>query len=115
LQEDFLAGNRVKGEHNIQETTRAKSDKFAHNMYYQDCDWEVVEEVKKVAAARAVKPAQVALAWILQKPAVSSAIIGATKIQHLNDAVDAVKIKLTEDEIKQLEKPYKPHPVLGFG
>ncbi len=67
----------------------------------------------ELAAQRNVKPAQIALAWILSKPAVSAPIIGASKLYQLEDALHAVNLKLTPDEIKRLEEPYEAHPVLG--
>jgi aryl-alcohol dehydrogenase-like predicted oxidoreductase len=67
----------------------------------------------EIAEARNVKPAQIALAWVISKPAVSAPIIGASKLYQLEDALGALEIKLTDDEIKRLEEPYKPHPILG--
>ena len=112
LARGFLAGNRnrdTKGE-----TTRAKSDDFAHKMYYQDSDFTVVERAREVAAETGTTPAQVALAWILQKPGVTAPIIGATKTHHLEDAVKSLEITLSPEQIRRLEEPYQPHPVLGF-
>jgi len=113
LARGFLCGNRTKDDHSKQETTRAKSDKFAHDMYFQDCDWQIVDQVKQVAANKKVNEAQVSLAWLLGKPGVTSAIIGATKMYHLEDAVRSLSVKLTPEEVKQLETPYQPHRVLG--
>lgn len=113
LARGFLAGNRSRSGENP--TTRAKSDEFAHNMYYEDTDFQVVDRVVSIAEARDVQPAQVALAWLLQKPGVAAPIIGATKMPHLEAAVAAVDIKLTDEEVKQIEEPYQPHPVLGHG
>jgi aryl-alcohol dehydrogenase-like predicted oxidoreductase len=79
-----------------------------------ESDRKVVERVGEIASARGIHRAQVALAWILEKPAVAAPIIGATKPQHLEDAVAAVSVKLTADEIARLEEPYVPHPVSGF-
>ena len=73
----------------------------------------MVEHVAKVAAERGVSPAQVALAWLLSKPGVTAPIIGATKLGHLTDALAAEALELTDDEVKRLEEPYVPHPVLG--
>jgi len=113
LARGFLCGNRKKEEHSQQETTRAKSDKFAHDMYYQECDWKIVDQVKLIAENKKVTPAQVSLSWLLGKPGVTSAIIGATKLSHLEDAVRSLSVKLTPEEVKQLETPYQPHRVLG--
>jgi len=93
--------------------SRQEIDTFAHDMYYQDDDFKVVERVVELAKKKDKKPAQIALAWILHKPGVVSPIIGATKMYQLDEAVDALTIKLTEDEIKYLEELYKPHRILG--
>lgn len=111
LARGFLAGNRRK--EGWGDTTRAKSDPFAQDMYYQDSDFTVVDRVVELAARMGHKPAQVALAWILNKPGVDAPIIGATKMYQLDDAVTAAEIKLSDEEIKYLEDPYVPHPVLG--
>jgi aryl-alcohol dehydrogenase-like predicted oxidoreductase len=112
LARGFLIGNR-KPEGKSGETTRAKSDTYAKNMYYAEEDFKIVAEVSAVAKAREVSNAQVALAWLLSKPVVSAPIIGATKMGHLTDAVAAVELQLTDEEIARLEQHYVPHPVLG--
>ena len=112
LARGFLAGNRKGAEKG--ETTRAKSDAFAHSMYYQDGDFTVADRVGEVAAAHGVPPAQVALAWMLGKPGITAPIIGATKPHHIGDAVAAVSLTLSPEEVKRLEEPYQPHPVLGI-
>ena len=94
------------------DTTRSKSDPFAKQLYYRPEDFDVSERANEVAAGRGVSGSQIALAWVLSKPHIISPIIGATKMDHLEQAIAALEIKLTEDEIKQLEEPYKPHPVL---
>ncbi|RMF80710.1 MAG: aldo/keto reductase [Chloroflexi bacterium] len=111
LARGFLAGNRSRKEWG--ETIRAKSDDFAQMMYYQDVDFAIVERVVEVAGRLGVKPAQVALAWLLQQSGVSSPIIGATKMYHLEEAVASVDIRLSEDDVAYLEELYVPHPVLG--
>ena len=111
LARGFLAGNRQsKGEG---ETSRAKTDDFAHKLYYQEPDFAVVERVTEVAAKRGVPNAQVALAWLLHQPGVTAPIVGASKPHHLNDALAAADLKLDVDELRALEEPYRPHPVLG--
>jgi len=101
-------------------TERANTDEFGKTLYtsagasIEAADQKVVDAVEQLAKARGVSQAQVALAWMLSKPFVHSPIIGATKPHHLADAIAAVSLKLSEDEIKQLEAPYVPHPVLGF-
>lgn len=111
LARGFLAGNRqrqTKGE-----TTRAKTDDFAHQLYYEESDFQVVERVVDLAGQRGVSPAQIALAWLLHQPGVTSPIIGASKMHHLEEALAALEIELSDDECAQLEQHYKPHPVLG--
>lgn len=95
-------------------TTRSKSDAVDQILYDQPSDWEVVEAVKHVATQRGDKPAQVALAWLLSKPAVAAPILGATKLAHLDDAIEAVEKQLSDEEIALLEAPYQPHPVKGI-
>ena len=73
----------------------------------------VVDTLGEVAGDRGLPPAQIALAWLLGRPAVNAPIVGATKAQHLDDAVMAVDVTLTDDEVTRLEAPYRPHPVLG--
>jgi aryl-alcohol dehydrogenase-like predicted oxidoreductase len=80
---------------------------------YEDSDFDVVDAVRAVADERGVPPAQIALAWLLGKPGVSAPIMGATKLQHLEDALAAEEITLSEDEVKRLEAPYRPHAILG--
>ena len=111
LARGFLAGNRRKEDWG--ETVRAKTDPFAHNLYYQDADFHVVERVVEVAARLGCKPTQVALAWLLSRPGLVAPIIGATKMGHLEDAVGALDVKLSPEDAAYLEEPYVPHPVLG--
>ncbi len=111
LARGFLAGNRDKG--GSGPTARAKQDDFAKNMYFREYDFEVLSVVEQIAKERSVTPSQIACAWILQAPGVTAPIIGATKIAHLKEAIAAVDVKLTADEIAALEKPYRPHPILG--
>jgi 1-deoxyxylulose-5-phosphate synthase len=110
LARGFLAGNR--GEEGG-ETKRARSDAFARELYYSDDDFAVVNRLSDVAKARSVANTQIALAWILSKPVITAPIIGATKMSHLNEAVEALELELCESEIKALEEVYKPHPVRG--
>jgi 1-deoxyxylulose-5-phosphate synthase len=111
LARGVLAGNRTRdgGRH----TTRSSTDSFTDYLYDQPTDFDVVDAAGEVAAARGVSTAQVALAWLLQKPGVSAPIVGSTKKKHLKDALAAEQLSLTPDEVAQLEKPYVPHPVLG--
>ncbi len=97
-------------------TERAGSDPFGKTLYAatEDADRQVIERVEKVAAEHGVPMAQVALAWMLTKPAITAPIIGATKLHHLEDAVAALSLKLSTEEIASLEEPYIPHAVAGF-
>jgi 1-deoxyxylulose-5-phosphate synthase len=97
-------------------TSRAKTDEVGEKLYrpVEEADRKVVDEVITVAARRGVPPAQVALAWILSKPYITSPIVGATKPQHLEDAIAALSVQLTQEEIAELESPYVPHPIAGF-
>jgi 1-deoxyxylulose-5-phosphate synthase len=95
-----------------EETNRSQQDRFGRTAY-TDADRPIVEAVAGIAAGRGVTPAQVALAWVLSRPAVDSPIIGATKAHHLSDAVAAVDLRLDQSEIDTLEKDYQPHPVIG--
>ncbi len=120
LARGFLAGTRKRGDEQAlpegtsdAATVRARSDDFAHKLYYRDSDFTVVERVMAIAARRSVKPAQVALAWVLAQPGVSAPIIGASKLYQLEDALTALALKLTPEELQQLAQPYEPHPVLG--
>ncbi len=107
----FFAGNRSRGGGG--ETTRAKTDPFADNLYFREEDFTVAERVQEMAKAHGVSGPQIALAWILGKPYVTAPIIGASKMEHLDQAIAALDIHLSEDEIKQLEELYQPHPILG--
>ena len=111
LARGFLAGNRSKKEWG--ETTRAKTDDFAHRYYYRDSDFEVVRRVGEIAAKRGVPNAQVALAWLLHQPGVNAPIVGASKMRHLDDAMAALSVELSQEELAALAEPYEPHPVLG--
>ncbi|PRY14011.1 aldo/keto reductase [Kineococcus rhizosphaerae] len=95
------------------ETTRSETDEFGKTLY-RDSDAEVVAAVARVAERRGVPRAQVALAWVARNPVVTAPIVGATKPQHLEDAIAAVDLELTDDEVAELEAPYEPHSVAGF-
>jgi 1-deoxyxylulose-5-phosphate synthase len=111
LARGFLAGNRTRERGG--ETARSRSDEFAHQLYYADSDFDVLDRVVELARRRGVQPVQIALAWILNRPGVTAPIIGASKPQHLDDAVAALSIGLTPEEMRFVEEPYRPHPVLG--
>jgi aryl-alcohol dehydrogenase-like predicted oxidoreductase len=111
LARGVLAGNRTRsGE---RRTTRAGTDPFSDSMYAAPSDFDIVDRVAAMASGRGVPPAQVALAWLLQRPGVTAPIIGATKLGHLEDALAGEQLDLTEDEVRQLEELYIPHAVLG--
>jgi aryl-alcohol dehydrogenase (NADP+) len=95
-------------------TSRSETDEFGKTLYDPASDRTIVERVASLASARGVPRAQVALAWLLSKPVVTSPIVGVTKMAHLDDAIAAVDLELTADEIASLEEPYTPHPVVGF-
>jgi len=111
LARGFLAGNRSKVDRG--ETLRAKTDDYAQKLYYQDSDFAVVESISAIARKRGIPNAQVALAWILQQPGITSPIVGASKMGHLDDAVAAMSVKLDAEELKALAEPYRPHGILG--
>jgi aryl-alcohol dehydrogenase-like predicted oxidoreductase len=108
-----LARGRLTRDWDV-ETERSATDAFGATLYHDGADRAIVERVAEVAADRAVPRAQVALAWMLGKPVVTAPIIGATKPHHLDDAVAALDLELTDDEVRRLEEPYVPHPVVGF-
>ena len=107
LARGLLAGNRRAG------TLRSREDDYAHKLYTQEADDRVVDCVQELAKQRGVPAAQVALAWLLQKPAVTAPIVGASKPHHLQDAIAALDLRLSKEEIEKLESVYVPHPVLG--
>ncbi|MBI5649446.1 MAG: aldo/keto reductase [Chloroflexi bacterium] len=111
LARGFLTGNRTRDKKG--ETTRSTTDPFAHEMYYQDSDFQIVDRVSELANKRGVSNAQIALAWILHQPGITAPIIGASKPHHLDDALAALAIKLSDEECKSLEELYVPHPILG--
>jgi aryl-alcohol dehydrogenase-like predicted oxidoreductase len=108
----MLAGTR--GKLGDSSTSRSSSDGLDQILYDQPSDWEVVEAVKTVAAERGEPPARIALAWLLSKPGVTAPIVGATKLRHLDDAIAAVQIELSAEEVAILEEPYRAHPVKGM-
>jgi aryl-alcohol dehydrogenase-like predicted oxidoreductase len=110
LARGVLTGNRTRDGERL--TTRAGSDPFGDSLY-SPADFDVVDAVAEVAAGRGVPPAQVALAWLLHRPGVTAPIVGTTKASHVDDALAAVKLELTEEEIRRMEERYVPHPVLG--
>ncbi|WP_225848287.1 aldo/keto reductase [Streptomyces sp. HPF1205] len=113
LARGLLAGNRTLGGEPA--TLRSGADPLAASRLaaHGEADLDVVDAVREVAAERDVPPARVALAWLLGRPGVTAPVVGATKPRHMDDAIAAVDLLLTADEIRRLEAPYRPHPVVG--
>jgi 1-deoxyxylulose-5-phosphate synthase len=111
LARGFFAGNRKR--EGGGETTRANNDDYADRLYFREEDFEVAERAQEIAQKRGVTGSQIALAWLLNKPHITAPIIGATKLDHLEQSIAALDISLSEDEVKSLEAPYQPHPILG--
>ncbi|KAA0254386.1 aldo/keto reductase [Acidobacteria bacterium ACD] len=113
LARGLLAGTRT-GPSDVTSTPRAAHDDYTRQLYDHPNDADVIEAVKAVARARDVEPAQVALAWLLSRPGVTAPIVGATKLAHLDSAIRALDLTLSEEEVAALEAPYRPHDVRGF-
>jgi 1-deoxyxylulose-5-phosphate synthase len=111
LARGLLAGTRTRDGERL--TTRAQTDEFGESLYTPEVDFTVVDRAAEVAGARGVATAQIALAWLLHRPGVTAPIVGATKVEHLEDAIAAERLSLSEEEIIQLEEPYVPHAVSG--
>jgi aryl-alcohol dehydrogenase-like predicted oxidoreductase len=111
LARGLLAGNRTRTGERL--TTRARTDQFGDSLYTPDVDFAVVDRTAEIAKERGVSSAQIALAWLLHRPGVTAPIIGATKAEHLDDALAAEQLALGEDEIARLDEPYVPHAVSG--
>ena len=113
LARGFLAGNRAAADRagSSGATARTTSDDIAHRLYYSESDFRVVDRVAAVARERGVKPAQIALAWLLRQRAVTAPIVGASKLEHLEDALGALAIALSDEEARRLEEVYEPHAV----
>ncbi len=111
LARGFLVGNRTRDKSG--ETIRSKTDSLAHDRYYQVNDFDILDRVQETARRLGVNNAQVALAWMLHKPDITSPIIGVSKQIHLDDAIAAMNVKLTPEDIAYLEAPYQPHRISG--
>lgn len=107
----FFAGNRKHAGGG--ETARAKNDPFANELYFREEDFAIADRAAEVAKEHNVTGSQIALAWLLNKSHITAPIIGSSKIEHLDQAVAAMDIKLTDEEVKRLEELYRPHPILG--
>jgi aryl-alcohol dehydrogenase-like predicted oxidoreductase len=112
LARGLLAGSRTSSGEQL--TTRSRTDPFLDSLYRPDLDAAVIDRVGEIAAERGVSAAQVALAWLLHKPGVTAPIVGATKVEHVEDALAAEALSLSEDEIERLEAAYVPHAVSGI-
>ncbi len=113
LARGFLAGNRARDDKASGATTRAQTDEFAQRYYYQEADFAVVDALTALAQERGVSNAKLAYAWLLHRPGVSAPIVGASKVWQLEEAVAALDVKLSAEDMARLEAPYRPHPVLG--
>jgi 1-deoxyxylulose-5-phosphate synthase len=111
LARGMLTGNRTRAGEKL--TKRAQTDAFAETLYKPEIDFDVVQDADEVAAQRGVSTAQVALAWLLHKPGVTAPIVGATKLEHLEDALAAEQLSLSAEEMARLEERYVPHAVVG--
>ncbi len=111
LARGMLAGNRTRSGERL--TTRARTDAFGDSLYKPELDFDVVDRLVEVAAERGNPSAQVGLAWLLHKPGVTAPIVGATKLEHLEDALAAEALTLSAEEIERLEEPYVPHAIAG--
>jgi 1-deoxyxylulose-5-phosphate synthase len=108
-----LARGLLAGGGGERRTTRTRTDPFLHSLYRPDLDVAVIDRAAEVAAERGVSTAQVALSWLLHKPGVTAPIVGATRLEHLEEALTAEQLSLSEEELTRLEEPYLPHPVSG--
>ncbi len=107
----FFAGDRKRGGGG--NTTRAQNDPFADELYFRDEDFVIAERAAEIAKNHNVTASQIALAWVLSKPYIAAPIVGSSKIEHLDQAIAALDIKLSDEEINHLEESYQPHPILG--
>jgi 1-deoxyxylulose-5-phosphate synthase len=111
LARGFLAGNRQRGRKDA--TRREQHDDYGHSLYYADSDYDVADRVVEVARTKGVRPIQVALAWVMRQPAVTAPIIGASRIEQLDQLIEAASLTLTDEEARLLEEPYRSHGVIG--
>ena len=111
LARGFLTGSRSRED--LEGTLRARTDRYAQDLYACESNFEVLDAVKEIASARGVTPAQVALAWVLGAPGVTAPIIGATRVENLRESIAALELQLDLSEIERLEAPYRPRPVKG--
>jgi aryl-alcohol dehydrogenase (NADP+) len=112
LARGFLAGNRKRGERGV--TTRDQSDQMAYDFYFSDTDFDILDRVVELAEKKEVKPAQIALAWLLHQPAITAPVIGFSKMYQLEEAVAALNVDLSPEECAYLEELYQPRPALEY-
>jgi aryl-alcohol dehydrogenase-like predicted oxidoreductase len=112
LARGFLAGNRQRGRTDA--TLREQHDDYGHGLYYTDADYDIADRVVEVATRKGVRPIQVALAWILRQPGVTAPILSVTRREQLDQLIEGLAVTLTAEESQELERPYRPHPVLGI-
>jgi aryl-alcohol dehydrogenase (NADP+) len=113
LARGFLVGNRTPDDMTAGQTRRAKTDDFARKLYYREEDFAVVDRLSEIACGRGESNAKIGYAWLLHQPGLAAPIVGASKVAHIEEAVAATQVKLSDEEIQQLNEPYKPHPVMG--
>ncbi len=111
LARGFLAGNRKRGAKDA--TLREQHDAYGHSLYYADADYAVADRVAQVAKQKGVLPIQVALAWVANRPGVVSPIVSATRVEQLDQLVEGLSVRLSDEDRSVLEEPYAPHKVLG--
>jgi aryl-alcohol dehydrogenase-like predicted oxidoreductase len=111
LARGFLAGNRKRGVKDA--TQREAHDQYGHSLYYTEADYDIADRVTQVAREKGVLPIQVALAWVVNQPGITAPIIGASRLEQLDQLIDGLSIRLTADEKRFVEEQYQPHPVLG--
>jgi aryl-alcohol dehydrogenase (NADP+) len=111
LARGFLAGNRRRRRRDA--TLREQYDQYGHELYYADADYDVADAVVEVAGRKGVPPIQVALAWVVSRPGITAPIVGATRLEQLDQLIDALAVRLTDEEVAYLEGRYVPHKVLG--
>ena len=111
LARGFLAGNRKRGAKDA--SKREEHDGYGHSLYYTEADYDIADRVAQVAREKGVLPIQVALAWVANQPGITAPIIGATRLEQLDQLIDGLSITLDEDEKRFVEEQYQPHPVLG--
>jgi 1-deoxyxylulose-5-phosphate synthase len=111
LARGFLAGNRQRGSKDA--SKREEHDRYGHSLYYTQADYDIADRVAQVAREKGVLPIQVALSWVANQPGITAPIIGVTRLEQLDQLIDGLSIRLTEDEKRFVEEQYQPHPVLG--